>query len=596
MRYYAAWGHTEFVLCLGYKGDVVSEYFLNYNEALSNDFVLTERRRRERRAPRARTSATGGSPSSTPACSRRSAERLKAVEPYLAGDEMFLATYGDGLTDAPLDDMIVDAFEQRGKTGQFLSVRPRAQSRTVVITDERGRGRVSGDEPDSRRPDQRRLLRLPRELLDWIEPGDELVEETFARLIPRRRGRRIPVRRVLGPMDTIKDKQRLEALHERAARPGERRVHANASLGRPDAHPLARGGEPPSRARARDRLPCRRPRDRLRGDDARADPRATGSRGDVGRARRATATAGTRRGRAPRTLPRGRGGRRGRVHGFRDGYMPYVGGEVKDVFEELKRRRAGPRPHAHARRPAPGPSPRLRAHVEHVPRSPDPRVRDPEVGRRPRAPERLTCRSRRTIVEEKLAARCAALPEPGRKALVRRGDVPRPHALARAGVRATRGTRRRSRPKIVRDGALTRACASSSPGTTATSAPSSRPCCRERGHEVAGLDTSLLRGMRLRSDLARVRTTLDSDVRDVTPGRPPGLRRRRAPRGAVERPDRRPQRSAGRTTSTSTRTLARRTSGEGGGRRAASSSRRRARCTARRAPTTCSTRTRHCGR
>ncbi len=40
MRYYAAWGHTEFILCLGYKGDVIKEYFLSHNEALFNDFVL----------------------------------------------------------------------------------------------------------------------------------------------------------------------------------------------------------------------------------------------------------------------------------------------------------------------------------------------------------------------------------------------------------------------------------------------------------------------------------------------------------------------------------------------------------------------------
>src|ERR1044071_6565661 len=40
MRYYASWGHTEFVICLGYKGEVIKEYFLTYNEALFNDFVL----------------------------------------------------------------------------------------------------------------------------------------------------------------------------------------------------------------------------------------------------------------------------------------------------------------------------------------------------------------------------------------------------------------------------------------------------------------------------------------------------------------------------------------------------------------------------
>ena len=74
MRYYAAWGHTEFVLCLGYKGDVIREYFLNYNEALFNDFVLDGHGADARRSSSSSaTSAAGGSRSSTPGCSRRSA-------------------------------------------------------------------------------------------------------------------------------------------------------------------------------------------------------------------------------------------------------------------------------------------------------------------------------------------------------------------------------------------------------------------------------------------------------------------------------------------------------------------------------------------
>src|SRR5262245_20449759 len=40
MRYYAHFGHTEFVLCLGYRGDLVREYFLTYREELTNDFVI----------------------------------------------------------------------------------------------------------------------------------------------------------------------------------------------------------------------------------------------------------------------------------------------------------------------------------------------------------------------------------------------------------------------------------------------------------------------------------------------------------------------------------------------------------------------------
>jgi len=53
-----------------------------------------------------------------------------------------------------------------------------------------------------------------RELLDWIEPGDELVEETFAKLIPRGEVIAFPYDGFFGPMDTIKDRQRLEAMHE----------------------------------------------------------------------------------------------------------------------------------------------------------------------------------------------------------------------------------------------------------------------------------------------------------------------------------------------------------------------------------------------
>src|SRR2546425_7646586 len=42
MKYYAHFGYKDFVLCLGYRGDVIKDYFLNYSETLSNDFVLSE--------------------------------------------------------------------------------------------------------------------------------------------------------------------------------------------------------------------------------------------------------------------------------------------------------------------------------------------------------------------------------------------------------------------------------------------------------------------------------------------------------------------------------------------------------------------------
>ena len=90
------------------------------------------------------------------------------------------------------------------------------------------------------------------------------------------------------------------------------------------------------------------------------------------------------------------------MHQFRDGFLPYLGGEVKDVFEDLKRRVDPQVGFTHARlRPPPRSPPRMRADVEHLPQPSDPRVRDPQGGRRRRAPERLLP-AQPELVERKL--------------------------------------------------------------------------------------------------------------------------------------------------------------------------------------------------
>ena len=104
MKYYAHFGHKEFILCLGYKADVIKEYFLNYEESVSNDFVLSEGgRKKELLASdiddwRITFVETG--------LRSNIGERLWAVRKYLLGEEMFLANYADGLTDLPLQEQI----------------------------------------------------------------------------------------------------------------------------------------------------------------------------------------------------------------------------------------------------------------------------------------------------------------------------------------------------------------------------------------------------------------------------------------------------------------------------------------------------------
>jgi len=216
MRYYAAWGRNDFVLCLGYKGDVVKRYFLEYNGAMLNDFVLDrngdgmklELLSRDLEEWRITFVDTG--------LSSTIGERLKAVAPYLA-DDVFLATYGDGLTDAPLP-LLIDSFLASGKTAQFLCVPPQHNTHLVSLN---GDGEVLAVEEMSRS-----YVRINggffvfrREIVDLIEPGDELLDETFARLIAAQDLAAYSYDGFFAMMDTIKDRQMLETMHETGQAP-----------------------------------------------------------------------------------------------------------------------------------------------------------------------------------------------------------------------------------------------------------------------------------------------------------------------------------------------------------------------------------------
>src|SRR5262245_63992328 len=137
MRYYAHFGHTQFILCLGYRGDLIKEFFLRYDECMSNDFELSnggktvKLHRRDIAAWNITFVDTG--------LNSNIGQRLKAVERHLDGEPMFLANYSDVLSDLPLDEHIAD-FKKRDAVGSFLSVRP-SQSFHGVRVDDDGRVR-----------------------------------------------------------------------------------------------------------------------------------------------------------------------------------------------------------------------------------------------------------------------------------------------------------------------------------------------------------------------------------------------------------------------------------------------------------------------
>lgn len=210
MRYYAHFGHKDFVLCLGYRGDLIREFFLTYNECMSNDFVMSEGGRKidllksDISDWRITFVDTG--------LHANIGQRLLRVREHVHGEPMFMANYADGLTDLPLPDHI-GKFEQSGAVGSFIAVRT-SQSFHSVQSDERGWVSSMGRIKDSEFWINAGFFIFKPEIYEYIQEGDELVEEPFARLIEQRL---LHVNRYTGfwqQMDTFREKilyDRMEA-------------------------------------------------------------------------------------------------------------------------------------------------------------------------------------------------------------------------------------------------------------------------------------------------------------------------------------------------------------------------------------------------
>ena len=217
MKYYAHFGLTDFVLCLGYKAEAIKHFFLTYNEAMANDFVLSEGGARVHVLKTdihdwSITFVDTGLHSSI-------GQRLRAVRHLLGDDELFLANYGDTLTDAHLPTMI-DRARDAGATASFLAVRPNYSFHVVSVTDT-GFVRVISDVTKSDIWINGGYFVLRTEFVDQIRDGEDMVEEPFQRLAQS--GELLAQRHegFWAPMDTLKDKQCLETLHETGQAPWE---------------------------------------------------------------------------------------------------------------------------------------------------------------------------------------------------------------------------------------------------------------------------------------------------------------------------------------------------------------------------------------
>lgn len=217
MKYYAHFGHKDFILCLGYRGDIFKKYFLEYNECDSNDFTLYQGGKKLALSNNdimdwTITFVDTGLHSNI-------GQRLKAVEKYLDGEEMFFANYSDGLTDMDLSNQL-SVFSKSTATASFLSVKPNLSYHTVIVSKD--------DRVEELQPFKERNIRInggffifKKAIFEYIKNGEELVIEPFYRLIKEKKLIAFNYDGFWGPMDTFKDKQVLDELFESGCAPWE---------------------------------------------------------------------------------------------------------------------------------------------------------------------------------------------------------------------------------------------------------------------------------------------------------------------------------------------------------------------------------------
>ena len=221
MQYYSHYGHRDFVLCLGYKAGVVKDYFLNYKQTVAADCVTVSNFGRKveilgDRPPDWRVTLmdTG--------IWRNIGGRLMAVRHVVEREEMFLANYSDGLTDAPLPEMI-ERFRKSGKLGCFMAVHPPFSFHLAEF---------EGDDTIARfRSSQQADIWINggyfifrSEIFEFMREGEELVLEPFNRLMEKGLLMAYKHEGFWRAMDTLRDRQMLEEMVERGDMPWRRSV------------------------------------------------------------------------------------------------------------------------------------------------------------------------------------------------------------------------------------------------------------------------------------------------------------------------------------------------------------------------------------
>ena len=216
MKYYAHYGHKDFILCLGHGADHIKDYFVNYDETVSNDFVMTNGGEVNLLASDIHDWRITFVDTGHEACV---GERLMAVRPFLEDEEVFLANYADGVSDAPLDDMI-RFHQENGKAVVFVGVGPNYTSHVIQTADDGTVITVKHVTEMGMRINGGFFVMSTR-VFDYIKEGEDLLNEPFQRMVAAGDLSAYIHDGFWACMDTFKEKRMLDDIYKTGDAPWE---------------------------------------------------------------------------------------------------------------------------------------------------------------------------------------------------------------------------------------------------------------------------------------------------------------------------------------------------------------------------------------
>jgi glucose-1-phosphate cytidylyltransferase len=214
MKIYSHYGYKDFVLCLGYKGEMIKEFFLNFEE-LAHNFTLNLRSQDRRVAHHDCVLEDWNITFADTGLDTHTGGRVKLVERFIEGDTFFL-TYGDGLSNVDINALL-EYHRRMGKIGTLTAIHP--TSPFGVIETQMGLARSFKEKPRLEGLVNGGFFVFHRRFLSYLRDDSILEEEPLKRLTAEHELAVYEHSDFWQCVDTFKDVERLNKMWDDGQRP-----------------------------------------------------------------------------------------------------------------------------------------------------------------------------------------------------------------------------------------------------------------------------------------------------------------------------------------------------------------------------------------